>query len=178
MDETPVQTSVKWPNGDYDSLCAFYGKHIINSDTGQPTEAWEDDNLVSISFPYPMRLAWDLTTTVTRSRCHRLVKDSLSAVFQSIYKSYGDLRSIQKVGMDLFGGIYNFRPIRGAHTLSVHSWGAAIDLDPDHNPLAAAWNSNEMMPMDVIKIFEASGWTWGGRFSRPDCMHFEATSNQ
>jgi hypothetical protein len=33
------------------------------------------------------------------------------------------------------------------------------------------------MPMEVVRLFEAAGWKWGGRFqSRPDCMHFQATA--
>jgi hypothetical protein len=177
MDENSVQTSVKWPAQDYDSLCAFYGKHIIDPATGQPTEAWEDANLISISFPYPMRLAWDLTTVVTRSRCHRKVHDSLSTVLNNIYKFYGDYKEIQKVNMDLFGGIYNFRTVRGGRSLSLHAYGAAIDLDPDHNPMGTPWYSTSMIPSVVVKIFEAANWIWGGRFSRPDCMHLQATTN-
>ncbi|MGH9753910.1 MAG: M15 family metallopeptidase [Blastocatellia bacterium] len=34
-----------------------------------------------------------------------------------------------------------------------------------------------MMPKVVVKIFKAERWKWGGSFrSRPDCMHFQATS--
>jgi hypothetical protein len=34
-----------------------------------------------------------------------------------------------------------------------------------------------MMPRAVVDIFEAQGWKWGGNFStKPDCMHFQATS--
>jgi hypothetical protein len=80
--------------------------------------------------------------------------------------------------MHLYGGTYNYRRISGSSNLSLHAFGAAIDLDPDHNPLGMPWRADAgMMPMEVVEIFEAEGWKWGGRFqSRKDCMHFQATS--
>ena len=27
----------------------------------------------------------------------------------------------------------------------------------------------------VVDIFKAEGWKWGGDFTNPDAMHFEAT---
>lgn len=79
--------------------------------------------------------------------------------------------------MDLFGGCYNYRRVSGRSQLSVHSWGAAIDLDPVNNPLGKKWRPDSgMMPEQVVAIFRAEGWRWGGDFTRPDCMHFEAIS--
>jgi hypothetical protein len=34
------------------------------------------------------------------------------------------------------------------------------------------------MPPPVVALFEAEGWAWGGRFTRPDPMHFEATARR
>jgi hypothetical protein len=80
--------------------------------------------------------------------------------------------------MHLTGGVYNFRQISGSARLSLHSYGAAIDLDPAGNPLGRAWLADAgMMPLPVVAIFEAAEWKWGGRFkSRKDCMHFQATA--
>jgi hypothetical protein len=60
--------------------------------------------------------------------------------------------------------------------LSLHAWGAAIDLDPDYNPVGWAWRRDAgMIPMAVVELFEAAGWRWGGQFKgRKDCMHFQA----
>jgi hypothetical protein len=76
--------------------------------------------------------------------------------------------------MHLFGGAYAYRTVRGSTRLSLHAYGAAIDLDPVRNPLHQAWKPLRMMDLGVVETFEAAGWTRGGRFtSRPDCMHFQ-----
>ena len=51
----------------------------------------------------------------------------------------------------------------------------AIDLAPALNPFKVAYGSRpNMMPMQVVKIFEAEGWVWGGLWSNGDAMHFQA----
>lgn len=59
--------------------------------------------------------------------------------------------------------------------LSVHSWGLAVDLNPDANPLAPARGAPcvKDIPDAWVAIFEEVGFTWGGRFLRPDPMHFQ-----
>ena len=77
--------------------------------------------------------------------------------------------------MHLCGGAFNFRLKRGGNSLSIHSWGAAIDLDPERNALGRRYRAGAgMMPMAVVEIFAAEGWVWGGPWSRPDAMHFQA----
>jgi hypothetical protein len=67
-------------------------------------------------------------------------------------------------------GCFQIRKIRGsASTLSLHSWGLAIDVN-------AAWNGLGKEPQlssEFVKCFTDAGFVWGGQFKRKDGMHFE-----
>lgn len=164
-----------WPR--QAEVAHFFGAIELGPD-GTPTERWQARALVSLNLPYRMRLSWQTETSVRRITCHRAVAASLRGCLAAILEHYGSLTAVQEAGLDLYGGCYNFRPMRGSHTLSMHAYGIAIDLDPEHNRLGAKWGPEKgMMPMAVVEIFERAGWTWGGRWSsRPDCMHFQAAS--
>ena len=83
--------------------------------------------------------------------------------------------AIERARLDLCGGVFNFRLQRGGSNLSIHSWGAAIDIDPERNRLGRRYSAGAgMIPRAAVDIFEAEGWEWGGRWSRPDAMHFQA----
>lgn len=166
-----------WPEDTREALDAFYSRHKLDV-TGRPTTAWETANLTRITVPYPLTLSWDLSKQVTRVMCHKKVADSMLRIFTNILSHYGSIDEVKKARMHLFGGCYNFRAIKGSSRLSTHSWGAGIDIDPEKNPLGRKYDpSRGMMPEAVIKLFEAEGWAWGGRWTkRPDCMHFQATS--
>ena len=131
--------------------------------------------LVTINLPYPMRLAWDLDTKVTRMSCHKLVSDKFLAVFNDLLKHYG-YEKIVELGIDLFGGCFNFRKMRGGSDWSRHSWGVAIDLDPARNLLketakTARFAQPEYKPM--IDIFYKHGFISLGIEKGYDFMHFE-----
>lgn len=166
-----------WPADTQLALEGFYGKHKLRTD-GTPTAAWESTNLKLIPAPYPLTLSFDPSVQVKKIRCHRLVAESLERVLAGILAHYGSLNEVRRARMDLFGGCLNFRRVSGSGRLSTHAWGAGIDLDPDRNPLGKPHNEAEgMMPLAVVDLFSAEGWRWGGLFqSRPDCMHFQATS--
>jgi hypothetical protein len=153
-----------WPADSDASLRAFYG---------EPGES----QLVTIEFPYPMRLAWETSTVVRTSRCHVKVRDSLRAILEAILAMYGSLEAVREARMDLFGGIYNFRNVRGGNSISRHSWGIAIDIDPDQNGLKTPWPSEATMPREVIDLFRAHGWKSGAISWGRDAMHFQATQN-
>ena len=142
-------------------------------DFGKPNE--KGTYLVTINLPYPMRLAWDKKTKVTKMRCHKLVAKNFTDVFIEILEYYG-LEKIQELGIDLFGGCFNFRQMRGGSDYSRHSWGVAIDLDPERNQLhetkkTARFARPEYRPM--IAIFYKHGFLSLGMEKNYDWMHFE-----
>lgn len=140
---------------------------------GQPGDP---NQLTILQLPYPMRIAWDLTKTVSKIQCHKLIADNLRAVFDDILSHYG-LPEIQRLGIDLFGGCVNVRLMRGSKTKwSRHSWGVAIDLDPSRNQLkenhtTARFARPEYKPM--IDIFYKHGFIGLGPEQDRDWMHFE-----
>jgi len=141
---------------------------------GKPTQDGKA-YLVSIALPFPMRLAWDKNTKVTKMRCHRLIATQLSNALLEILQIYG-LPKIQELGIDLFGGCFNYRQMRGGSDYSRHSWGVAIDLDPERNQLketskTARFARPEYKPM--IDIFYKHGFISLGREKNYDYMHFE-----
>ncbi|MBI4024836.1 MAG: M15 family metallopeptidase [Verrucomicrobia bacterium] len=164
-----------WPLDTREELDRFYGRHELGPD-GMPTDRWEDANLVWLPTPFPMRLAWQPKRTVMSVRCHRLVAESLGRVLSNILAVFGSPKAVWAAHLDLYGGCYNYRVRRGLTRLSVHAWGAAIDLDPARNPLGLAYSESAgMVAHRAVELFELEGWQWGGRWRRPDCMHFQAT---
>lgn len=56
-------------------------------------------------------------------------------------------------------------------SLSLHSYGIAVDINADANPMRAPMVRD--IPDGWVAAFEALGWTWGGRWRTPDPMHFQ-----
>jgi peptidoglycan L-alanyl-D-glutamate endopeptidase CwlK len=80
------------------------------------------------------------------------------------------------------GGTFNWRPIAGSDQLSAHSFGVAIDIDPDYSDYWR-WNATggrekqipykNRIPHRIVEIFERHGFVWGGKWYHYDTMHFE-----
>jgi hypothetical protein len=123
-----------------------------------------------------MRIAWDPKMTVSKMTVHKLVAEQVTSIFKEILDVYG-LDKIQKLGIDLFGGCYNFRKMRGGNEWSVHSWACAIDLDPSRNSLKQTSKTAQFAKpeyKDMIDIFYKHGWYSLGREQNRDFMHFQA----
>ncbi len=134
------------------------------------------EHLVPLELPYPMRLAWDTGTVVRRFQCHEKVHDAFLRVFQKTRDEYGEQR-LGELRLDLFGGCFNIRKMRGGNLLSMHSWGIAVDVDPAHNQLRmtkrdAAFAQPVYEPF--WKIVEGEGLVSLGRTRDFDWMHFQA----
>jgi hypothetical protein len=134
------------------------------------------DNITSIKLPYPMLIAWDKSKSVTKIQCHKLVASNLISVFADLLSFYG-LKKIHDLGIDIFGGCYNVRLMRGSKTKwSRHSWGIAIDLDPERNGYKVKWKNSQFSKPEyayMVNSFYRHGFFNLGKERNFDAMHFE-----
>jgi len=78
-------------------------------------------------------------------------------------------------------GTYNCRAIAGTSRMSMHAYGAAIDINTKHTTYwqwekpgadgLCQWSNR--IPAEIVAIFEKHGFAWGGRWYHFDTMHFE-----
>jgi hypothetical protein len=156
------------PDG-FDEIVARYGdiRAFIRAD-GTILPDWERQVLGMVTLPGSIPLSWDKGKLVSRFRCHTALVEPFGAAFRAIREAglWAELRE--------FGGCYAFRTQRGsASHISLHAWGAAVDLNPSTNKLGQ--EDGDMHP-GIIQCFEANGFFWGGRFGRPDPMHFQGAT--
>ena len=140
---------------------------------GQPNQ--QGSYLTTIQLPFPMRLAWDKKTTVNKMRVHKKAAQDFINVFNELLAVYG-LAKIQELGIDLFGGCFAFRAMRGGSDYSRHSWGIAIDLDPERNQLKTPYLKSNFSKQEYKKlheIFEKHGFINLGKQKGYDAMHWE-----
>lgn len=152
----------RWPSRAEAELTNYYGEPGANQ--------------TRLELPYPLRLAWEKRTVVTSLSCHKLVRASLELVFSRQLEHFG-LEKIRELRLDLYGGCLNVRKERGGDQWSTHSWGIALDFDPDLNRLEwgrdrASFARPEYDPW--WKIWEDEGWVSLGRSKNYDWMHVQA----
>jgi hypothetical protein len=72
-------------------------------------------------------------------------------------------------------GTYNCRTVADTGEPSMHSWGAAIDINAAHADYWLWHGSGEIhqIPPEIVDIFERHGFIWGGKWLHYDTMHFE-----
>lgn len=156
-----------WPK--QSEVDSFYGNP--RGRNGGASTKWESENLTTVLVPF--KITYD-SRPVTRIRIHKKCADSLLRVLNAIHVAYDkDQRQLDATGITIYGGAYNFRLMRGINRLSMHSWGCAIDFDPARNGLGDSTPNFANHPK-ILKAFKDEGWTWGGDWSRPDGMHWQA----
>jgi hypothetical protein len=129
-----------------------------------------------LELPFAMRLAWDLKTTVRRFSIHEEVHDSALRVLDRVLGNYGE-REIRRLHLDLFGGCFNVRRMRGGSAWSMHSWGIAIDFDPAGNQLH--WGRDKARLAQPAyapfwRFWAEEGWLSLGHARDFDWMHVQA----
>lgn len=124
---------------------------------GPPTPDFER-KWMTLWVPQPQ-----LTAFPRRVYCHRLLIPLLNQAAEYLIE-----RGLQ-TQVRTWDGCFNVRTKKGGTTLSLHSWGLAVDIN-------AAWNGFGRVPTispELVACFTDAGWEWGGRWKKPDGMHFQ-----
>lgn len=112
---------------------------------------------------------WDVPTHLEigvipkKIYCNRYMIVPLTKAFENLIRT-GHVNELKT-----WDGCFNIRSKRGATTMSLHSWGVALDLN-------AAWNGFGRKPTlsaGFVKCFTDAGFEWGGVWGKPDGMHFQ-----
>jgi hypothetical protein len=122
--------------------------------TIQPDARWVRHSIVTESVP--------ILGSVT---CHRLMIPQLRGALREVVRS-GLASKIRT-----YNGCYvpRFMERDPKHTVSLHTWGIAIDLNAASN----GRGTRGSMDPQVVAIFKRWGFRWGGDWSWTDPMHFE-----
>lgn len=112
---------------------------------------------------------WDVPTAMEHGAIPRKIycNRDFVTLLEKAFKNVNDRGLAAQV--KTWDGCFNIRKKRGATSMSLHSWGLAIDIN-------AAWNGFGKQPTmspELVKCFTDAGFDWGGRWSRPDGMHFQ-----
>ena len=148
------------PNG-MPEVVSFYGDNRVTelskgSCAGDP--AWEHDNLIVLK---------NVCGTGKAIQIHH----ALSSLFQSCLSAA--IASAPRYEISMLGG-YCARHQRNDPNLplSIHSYGAAFDLNWNANPMGKRLVTD--IPIDFVRAFTSKGWVWGGDWSSiKDPMHFQ-----
>ena len=122
--------------------------------TIQPDASWVRANIRSETVPIMGRVT-----------CHRLMLPQLRGALQEVVDA--GLSSSLKT----FDGCYvpRFIERNPENSISLHTWGIAIDMDASTNYRGIRGTMNP----EVVKIFKRWGFRWGGDWTYTDPMHFE-----
>lgn len=134
------------------------------------------ENQLSIEIPFDMYLAWDKGQRIRKMTLHHKVAASAERVFQRVAGIYSQADR-KSLGIDLFGGSLNVRKMRGGSNYSMHSWGIAIDFDPERNGLNVHKPIARLSSPDAVQFWlawETEGWLSLGRARDMDWMHIQA----
>ena len=112
---------------------------------------------------------WDIPTELEvgiipkKLYCNKDLIAPLSKALKALIDT-GHVRELKT-----FDGCFNIRKKRQLTSMSLHSWGIAIDVNAFENGL----NQKPKLSAGFVKCFTDNGFDWGGNWKRLDGMHFQ-----
>lgn len=120
----------------------------------------------------PNLVLWDVPTNLEigvipkRIYCNKDLINPLAAAFQALIRT-GHVSELKT-----WDGCFNIRKKRGLSSMSLHSWGIAVDINAFENGL----NQTPKLSPGFVKCFTGNGFDWGGTWQRKDGMHFQLST--
>jgi hypothetical protein len=130
-------------------------------------------NLIQLDLPYEMTYEGK---PVKRITINKKCADSAFRALTQIAKEYS-AADRKTLGLSIYAGCFNNRPMRGGTQLSMHAYACAIDFDPARNQLKWGRDKARLAKPDCEafwKAWEAEGWVSLGRVRNFDWMHVQA----
>lgn len=128
--------------------------------------------LTNIVPPYPLLYEGRAVKSI---RVHEAIAAHVLAALREVAEHYGQA-AIHRLGLDLYGGCYNYRSTTAGSALSMHAWGIALDFSPAAN----AYNTRAPRASLSCKeceawweIWESHGAVSLGRTKDYDWMHLQ-----
>jgi hypothetical protein len=127
----------------------------------------------------PSLTLWDVPAELEigvipkRIYCNKDLVEPLKKAFQELIRT-GYVNELKT-----WDGCFNIRKKRGLSSMSLHSWGIAIDVNQADNQLGKTYaqlKSEGKTPFseEFLQCFRNAGFDCGGDWkNRPDRMHFQ-----
>ena len=130
------------------------------------------NNLVRITPPYQL---WYDGARVSTIAVHKAVAEHVQAALREVLEYYG-LDRIRALGLDQYGGCYNYRKTTAGSSLSMHAWGIALDFCPEKNAYSTKAPEASLSAPECAAwwdIWERHGAISLGRACDKDWMHVQ-----
>lgn len=145
-------------------------KEIVDTYGDPASKKFARERLAQMKLPMPMRASWNEKLIVKSAWIHVAVAGAMLDALKEI-REFGGLEFLQMQNLDRWGGVHNFRmKVGDPSSLSTHAWAIAIDINPHKGPYGKRPN----MPDWIVSAFVRRGFVWGGDWTIPDGMHFQA----
>ena len=106
---------------------------------------------------------------------HEVIARHVEQALQEVLDVYG-IQRIRALGLDQYGGCYNYRKVTGGSALSMHAWGVALDFCPQKNAYRTKAPEASLSAPDCEawwEIWERHGALSMGRLYDRDWMHLQ-----
>lgn len=158
-----------FPHEDIVSLVKFYGDP--RGSNGQVSKKWWAENIVKWTPPYQLYYSDGNRTKLKTLFLHKKVVNVYTAAYTEVMNTF-EPKEINALRLNISGGTYNYRVVRGGSRLSTHAFGISIDMDPARNPYPKAWKEG-MINRQFCDILMKHGIWWRGHNGDKDPMHFQ-----
>lgn len=124
-------------------------------------------------------IVWDVPTNLEVGVIPKKLycnKDMVAPLSQAL-KNLIDTGKIAE--LKTWDGCFNIRKKRGLSSMSLHSWGIAIDMNSSDNQLGKTYDQlikegRKPFSEEFLQCFRDAGFECGGDWkNRPDRMHFQ-----